>query len=476
MAAKARRTHRRPVLEIEDSSVSRIKALELFASNGGRDPDTQAAVLATQFIAQNKGILSCFGVSADVSYDGRSVEILFTASTKVGALPLLSPLSGKPDYGLVVRPRFPWSGVGLMLGAMGWKVGPSLVKLPLLPQSDRKIPPWVLSTTILARIAELLLNMERRFEFAEESCQAPRGTVFWSRYATQKMPSARFLDIPCRFPDLRDDRQLLGAIHYTLRKQHTSLEGQRHSGQVVLQLLDLCQALLAKVNRVAPSWPTKTVVGSWYSKPFRADVFRDGLQAMEWTVDERGLAGTGDLQGLPWIMPMESFFEAWVETIVAQLSRRIGGTLRAARKRETISPIRWDPPYSGSQRYLVPDLVLEREDEFIVFDAKYKGHWEDINWDKWSNTSESIRDHHRVDMLQVLAYSTLSDAKKITCCLVYPCRDHTMESLRKRGRTMHSAYVGLGSRRVRLLLVAVPMNSSLEDTLATMTQAFQMAE
>jgi len=197
---------------------------------------------------------------------------------------------------------------------------------------------------------------------------------------------------------------------------------------------------------------------------------------MEWTVDERGLAGIGDLQGLPWVLSMETFFEAWIETVVSQLSKRIGGTIRVARKRETISPVRWDPPYSGSQRYLAPDLVLEREDETIVFDAKYKSHWEDINWDKWSGVSEDIREQHRIDMLQVLAYSTLSDAKKNTCCLVYPCHSHTMESLRKRGRTMHRAYVGVGSRRVKLLLLAVPMNSSFEDTLATLTEEFRRAE
>ena len=33
-----------------------------------------------------------------------------------------------------------------------------------------------------------------------------------------------------------------------------------------------------------------------------------GLQAIEWTADERGLAGVSDLEGIPWTMPMNEFF------------------------------------------------------------------------------------------------------------------------------------------------------------------------
>jgi hypothetical protein len=42
----------------------------------------------------------------------------------------------------------------------------------------------------------------------------------------------------------------------------------------------------------------------------RADSFVEGLQAIDWTVEERGLAGLSDLEGIAWTMPMELFFEA----------------------------------------------------------------------------------------------------------------------------------------------------------------------
>jgi McrBC 5-methylcytosine restriction system component len=85
-----------------------------------------------------------------------------------------------------------------------------------------------------------------------------------------------------------------------------------------------------------------------------------------------------DLQGLPWAMSMEQFFEAWVETLMSHVARRIGGIMRSGRERQTVVPLNWDPPYLGSQKSLVPDIVIERDDTTVIVDAKYKEHWEEM--------------------------------------------------------------------------------------------------
>src|SRR5262245_61604261 len=89
--------------EITDSSVSRIPIIPSLQMPTVRDQVPQAARLGQQFIQQNRGILSSFGVTADFQYDGNSLDLVFRAGTKIGALPLLSPTSGKPDYGLIIK-------------------------------------------------------------------------------------------------------------------------------------------------------------------------------------------------------------------------------------------------------------------------------------------------------------------------------------------------------------------------------------
>lgn len=452
-----------PCLRLEDTSSLRISAAWLGGRND-RGDTAQQARLAQQFQDQNYGILRDFGVSIEPSYDGARVSLNVISSHKVGALPLLSPLTGRPELGLIITPRFSWAGLGPLMHEMNWRVLPTPLRLPMLPRSERQIPPWVLATTVLFRIRAMLERLERRFEMSDAELSAPRGQVDWQRYAMHQMPRARMLDVPCRFPDLRDDRTLKAAIHYSLRKQLESLEGQRAAGAVVLRLIDLCQALLKRVVGVPASVPAPQMLAAWSRAPLSTQAFRQGLQAIEWTVDDRGLAGLSDLEGLPWIMSMEQFFEAWTEVLVQRLAQRIGGQMKTGRQRQTVTPLVWDPPYRGSQRALIPDVVLERGDSTIIVDAKYKAHWEELSLDRWSSLEDTLRERHREDLLQVLAYANLADRPVVTVVLTYPCRSELWTSLVQRGQTHHIAELRGGTRRVRVILTGLPMASGpLED-------------
>jgi len=459
-------------IEGSDFSHIRLPASDLIRGDKPRYPQQQAARLAKQFVQQNRGILHDFGVLARVDYDGERLDVVFETSSKIGALPLLSPTTGRPDYGLIIKPRFEWLGIGSMLAEMGWRVIPTPLRLPMLPGSERKIPLWVLSTIILFRIRDLLNSLDKRFELTKADLPAPRGTVDWQQYATKQASRAKLLEVPCQFPDLQNDLDLQAAIHFTLRKQLASLNTQRQAGPLVMQLIDLCLNLLEKVRAVPPQQPSANLLRAWVSRPLQSRIFREGLQAMEWTIDNRGLAGLSDLRGLPWILSMDSFFEAWVETIVYRLTRHIGGTTRLGRKRETIVPFQWEPPYTGSQRYLLPDVILERENETIIFDAKYKRHWEELALTQWYRLDEIIRSEHRHDLFQVLAYAATKSTEKVTCCLVYPCLTKTWESLQERNRLYHQADIPAGSRQIRFILLAVPMSYHVDIVLKELIPIF----
>lgn len=452
-----------PILELADSTSARVDAGFLLEGRTARNTTGITGKLARQFERRNRGLLRDFDVDCRVAFDGDNVDLRFSTGTRVGAVPLLSPTTGKPDYGLVIRPRFGWSGIGSMLSRTGWRVVPKLLRLPELPRSDRKVPAWVLSSVILRRIDAFLDALLRRFEMTEEDRRAPRGQVRWSEYAAQRLPRARFLDVPCRYPELSADRQLLSAVHYTLRKHRAALATQRHAGPMVLELLDLCRQLLVRVAHVEARPPTGGQLQRWQRQPLRPEAFERGLTAIEWTVDDRGLAGLGDRQGLAWVLPMEEFFEAWLEHLAAQYCRRHGAHLRTGRKRETVVPISWQPPYMGSQNSLIPDLIIESPDRTIILDAKYKSHWEELGLHGWNALRDHIRQTHRTDILQVLAYANLTTAPQVTVCLVYPCRRATYDSLKERSRLVHRAQVPAGPRRLEVVLTAVPMDGRFTE-------------
>src|ERR1700723_2696192 len=184
-------------LELRDHTRVTKSAIAFFGSKTSADPAAQAARLADQFITQNAPLFQLLQVSIQRDYDGRDVLLHIDSGSAIGAVPLVSPLSGKQDFGLVVQPRFPWTGIGPMLAEMGWLISPTPLRLPLLHRSERRVPPWVLSFMILARLKALLDSLDRRFELTKETLRAPRGTVHWAEYATRSLPIANFLSIPC---------------------------------------------------------------------------------------------------------------------------------------------------------------------------------------------------------------------------------------------------------------------------------------
>ena len=169
-----------------------------------------------------------------------------------------------------------------------------------------------------------------------------------------------------------------------------------------------------------------------------------------------------DLEGIPWTMPMEQFFEAWVETVVRAATRRTGGILKTGRLRETVSPLSWDPPYVGSQRSFVPDMMLEMEGFSVVIDAKYKRHWEELQDGGWHNQTNELREQHRADLLQVLAYANLVSSTNVICCLIYPCSLTTWDWLVRRDRLFRKAELPNRGRHVHVWLTAMPMCSATD--------------
>jgi len=323
---------------------------------------------------------------------------------------------------------------------------------------------------ILVRLKALLDSLSRRFEVISEIRNAPRGLVDWPNYATRNVSRGQFTQIPCTFPDLRDDRELKGAIRYSLESHLRHLESQREHGAFVRGLIELYQQTLRRVSDVPTLQPTPTTLASWLQRPLRPQHFSDGIQAIEWTVEERGLAGFSDLEGIPWIMPMEKFFEAWVETIFQRVARQTGAELKVGRRRQTTYPLHWEPPYVGSQGSLVPDLWLEWGSTALIVDAKYKRHWEELQSYSWFGLDDSLKEEHRHDLFQILAYANLARTEHTIACLMYPCSAEKWNDLQERGRLFHKAEVVIGSDSLHIWLAAVPMAIPVERIIPPITK------
>ena len=452
-----------PIRRMPDSGRSFIPATAWFmdAKTDKKRVQELSQRRSEDFLRMNHGLLSDFGVRGQVGTSNGDIGLWLETDTHIGAMPLLSPATAKPDLGLVLEPRFTWRSAGDMLAGTGFRITPEILPIQrMVAQSDRMIPAWVLSATVLMRIAAVLQQTHRRFEQHEDLLAAPKGQVQWARYLTGSIAHGQWLSVPCRFPDLLPDAKLGGALHWTVLRHQDALRTQLGRHEVVHQLLQRCEAMLPILRGFAPLRPAP----GWQplAGPALAEVFRRGLEAIHWTVDERGLGGTSDLAGLPWRMDMAPFFEAWVEAIAEQAARQHGAALTTGRRQETTVRLHWQPAKFGTQRSLIPDVVMHRPGVTVVIDAKYKRHAQLVGYGLYGSGEHDWQTQHREDLLQCLAYTSLFDTPRVVACLAYPTPDDQWNRLNFEGRVLSRATVRHGLRQVEVALLAVPMSGDVK--------------
>jgi hypothetical protein len=410
------------------------------------------------FLARNQAALHSLALEPRIIAGREGVRLELQPGGRAGAVPLCSAVTGQVAGGMVVAPRFGWPGVGRVLSVTGWGSGPEFLAQPLVPGSGREVPPWVLAGPALHRLAELLAHLRLGYRERTEVRRHPRGQIQWSSYVSRQLPSGKWHHLPCRFSELETDSRLRQAVRWTLERLRNDLTEQSTSDLVAILLTALARQLLEQVADVPARRPNRgeldpTLMGG----AMASAAFREGLRAIGWIVDERGLGGGRSSDGLAWCLPLEQLWERYVEAVYRAEATRTGGKLRVGRLGETTIPLPWSDPLHRSLGHLVPDAIIRRPDSIQIVDAKYKAHFADLDATRWHQFTEEMQAAHRADIHQILAYAAAyGDAPTVQATLVYPVPQRLATVLADRGQDRSTAILPVGQRTITLELRALP--------------------
>jgi hypothetical protein len=412
---------------------------------------------AEAFVRFNESAFAALDVNAQFSSDSNGSIVRLQPGSKTGAIPLRSAYTGEVVGGFVVGPRFGWPGIGRVLSEIGWHATPEFIELPLVPGSGREVPPWVLAGPVLIRLEALLRTSKRGYRDVEQTLLHPRGRVLWDRYRNTSLARGQWDKIPCRFAELDFDPVLRSHVRWALHKIENELASVGGGDPVARALSGVARQLLGLVSDVAPVAPRGAELGRQLAGGSLSSlVFRQGIEALGWIVDERGLGGGREQDGLSWALSLDRLWESYVEAMIRREVAETGGVIKSGRLGETVFPLVWSDPTHRSLGHLVPDLVIHRGRCVQIVDAKYKAHFAELDASGWHRFADAGRESHRSDLHQVLAYAALYDADVVTATLVYPLRRSTWEQLYLRGRDVSRAELAHGGRLVRLELRGIP--------------------
>jgi hypothetical protein len=392
------------------------------------------------FLTANRPALQRLGLTPEVhSRDG--LHMLLRPSGRIGAVPLVAPASRRVVAGILITPRFRWSALGDVLSAIGFSIAPVLGGGPLVPGSAREVPSWLIAGPVVRRLEDMLSRRRVTFIPRRELRSSPRGRVDWGDWVRSQIPLGRWTSLPCEFSDLADDPDLMANVRWTLARVVDDLRPHATSS-IGRRLIERVRAMQLDIGEGPHRRPSST-----FAPVFEAFV-ADALEAMGWVADERGLGGARALDGLAWDLEVSEVWEAWVRAFAGTLAPRLG--LRPPGLGEARRPLRWEGNVK-SMGALAPDVGLMGDQRVVWLDAKYKAHLSLLARHGWGGVSEAIRDAHRADLHQALAYAALTDVDRVDTVLLYP---HLGQSDAPPPATV--ATVASGQRRVRLVLGALP--------------------
>jgi hypothetical protein len=368
------------------------------------------------------------------------VRLVVHPGCQLGAVPLVSPATRRVAAGLLVEPRFHWATLGAVLTEIGFSVEPRLGQAPLVPGSAREVPVWLLAAPVLNRLEALLRHLKRGFVECTEVRSSPRGRILWRQWAQRNLAKGEGSRLPCTFPELADDPELIAVVRWTLARLEQDLSSQIDS-LVSRALYGRIRSLsheLGPGHSQRPT-PSEQVSGSGW--------LADALQAMSWVAEERGLGGAHSLDGLAWNLEADQVWEAWVGAFVRDLAPNVGLTWIG--RGEFQCHLNWRGTLS-SMGALIPDTGLRGPRRVIWVDAKYKAHLSLLGRYGWHGLKEAVRDAHRADLHQALAYAALGETEDTYTVLAYPQlgNEHRPH--------MTIATLASGRRRVKLVLAGLP--------------------
>jgi hypothetical protein len=357
------------LVTLDDQGVSRTLPTSLFHFDG-RDQTWNSH--AESFIDVNRPLLAAIDVEPRLAPTPIEIRLDLRSGGSIGAVPLLAPDTMKIMGGVVIRPRFGWDGVGSVLSRIGWSAAPQVLDMPMVPGSAREIPPWVLAGPVLMRLRKMLDELKRGFQDQEEMRQTPRGQILWQRYVSNELPKGTWHHIPCRFPELTYDLYLRSYVKWGLEQLYSSLAPYITTDAIAGSLAEQTKELLLDIPETPARYPEETVLRSMLRGGLPTKNLSMGVEALRWLVDERGLAGITEQDGLSWALPMSDLFEKWLCYLVSEWAKIVGGSVSVGYRGQTLVPLSWERHTFSSLNSLIPDIVVRVGDHTYIFDAKYK--------------------------------------------------------------------------------------------------------
>ena len=368
-----------------------------------------------------------------------NVSILFRSDKYIGAIPLKSPDSGKQIGDFVVRPRYSEAKHANyidLLYLLEGQIEPEFIdSLPLSSSKHIRPPLYFDCMVFIDLFIKLLSTHWQKFISETRKFSYPRAQIIWRKYIEKEWDPLHKLVFPCRINSLSmfHDELAKLAFVYKISKETINLAG------TPLRIKSRYEPKIAYLEKlVGGVEPISTdKINIRLSDPFIVKSTKEQANKILQYQLRTNKA---------WRVDFSLVFEKYVQYIFKRVAYSSGArTINNPRiPREAISPPTW------SLEHLEPDLLFLKKDFIITVDSKYKS-----NYYNYYSNNTLLKEDHRNDLHQILAYCSFEKTANKAGLLCYPSSEYIYKSI-------NYHYSG-GNTRNKIGLIGVPLDVSYVD-------------
>jgi hypothetical protein len=407
-----------------------------------------------KFIDYNSAQFNFLGVHPYIIGSDQNTALAFRSAGFIGSIPLRASDTGKQIGDFVVMPRFigrdRFEDYIEILNLLGTEISPEVIdSLPLASGKNFRPPLYLEAIKFIASLEKLVMRPWRKFDNLEKVSNQPTGQINWTKYINNEYKVENRLKIPARTNILNEFHSEYAEIRY---------------------VFDICKSELLSAN--TPQRIKNTIRNKlsfleerlYHQKPRATNKmtmrFADSSTVKTCKEQANKILNFNLVDSTAWRVDFSDVFEKLIQYIFKEVVKEIGGRLYPNYKFYS----RTSKHYSWELKHIEPDAIYQKENILVFIDAKYKSNL----YNKFGQ-SEMLKEDHRHDLHQILAYSSFSKTDSKFGFLCYPSDRIEVKSIQYKN--------GINEATNTILILGVPLKKdSINETKHFLTNEINQIE
>jgi len=358
-----------------------------------------------KFVDYNSSSFNFLGVSPLISGSDQNTSLSFRSTSYIGTIPLRASDTGKQIGDFVVMPRFigknRFEDYIEILNLLGTEISPEFAdSLPLASGRNFRPPLYLEAIKFISSLEELLKKSWRKFNNIEKVSNQPNGQINWTKYINSEYKVENRLKFTVNKNVLTEFHIEYSEIRFVFDICKKELLSSNTPQRIKNSLRQRLAFIEDKLYNHLPKATNKIYIKSSDS-PTIKNCKEQANKILAFEI----------IEGTAWRVDFSDVFEKYVQYIFKEMAKETGGKLHSNFKLHSNT----NKYYSWELKHIEPDAIFEKENLLVFIDAKYKSNL----YNKFDK-SNFLKEDHRHDLHQIMAYSSFSKTNEKFSFLCYP--------------------------------------------------------